>query len=381
MKRKKNNTNLYLIVAIIIVIGIGAFLTFKDKLAPTETPKGDLREIELSVLGTDCKECFNVTSAIDALKKIPDSNLKVKELTIDESKELTEKYNITKLPAFILSGNITNLTINGFEDINGTLVSNIILPPYYDLTTKEIKGNVEVMILADKDCTECFNMSLILDQLKLAGVTITQKDTIDYKTEEGQKLVNEYKIDKIPTAIFNEEALEYDIINQVWNEVGTKEGDKLVLRYINPPYKNLTTGKTEGLVTFTYVIDEKCEECYDPVLFEELMKETFNMYINKTETYDSESTKGKYFIKKYNITQIPTLIMSKEAQTYPAMNEGWPQIGTIEKDGALIFRQMEILKQYHEQQGQKFAYKDLTTGEIVKTETNETVETESNETV
>ena len=53
---------------------------------------------------------------------------------------------------------------------------------------------------------------------------------------------------------------------------------------------------------------------------------------------------------------MPTIILTGDADKYPSMTGVWPTVGTVEDDGAYIFRKVEVLRQ---------TYKDLTTGEVV----------------
>lgn len=366
-KNKFTNINTYLIIALVLVIAIGLYFTLSvPTIKKTEQPAIPARQITLTVLGTDCQDCFNASIAVDFLKQQATLNVtETKELTIEESQELTQTYNITRLPAVIMQGETENLTVPNFETRQDALVFDQTPPPYYDVQQKRTKGKVTLVHLKDEKCINCFDMSLIIDQLEQAGVKITSKQTVHTSSEEGKALISQYKIDKVPTLLFNKEALEYEIIQQVWSQVGTEEIDgKLVLRFVNPPYVNTSTGKTEGLVGLTYIVDETCTECFNASVYGEIFTQSFNMQFATEETAEASSTKGKFLIKKYNITSLPTAVLSKEANAYGSLAESWTQVGTIEKDGAFVFRQVELLKNYFDQTGGSFAYKDLATGEI-----------------
>lgn len=365
-----NNINTYLIIALVIVIGIGLYFTLSVPTIKKETTQIQPKLLQATLLGTDCEDCFNISVAIDFLNQQAGINVtEVKELTTEESNELASKYNITRLPALVLTGETENLTIPNFETKEDALIFAQSPPPYYDISAKRIKGKVSVVTLSDSTCTDCFDMSQILNQLKQAGLKVVTEQTIDSKSTEGQNLISKYKIEKIPTMIFNNEALEYEIVSQVWSEVGTTETDgKLVLRFVNPPYVNVSSGKVEGKVTLSYLVDETCAECYNASIFQELMTQAYGMKLEKEETIDIESTKGKLLIKKYNITAVPTIVLSKEAGAYQSLEQSWNQVGTKEKDGTFVFRQMELLKGYFDQIGQSFTYKNTETGELVMSE-------------
>ncbi len=370
-KHQLNNLNTYLIIALVVVVAIGLYFTLSVPIAKKEAVAPiPPREIQLTILGTDCEGCFDINTAADFLKQQPNINVtSTSEKTMEEASELTSKYGITRLPALLVTGNITNLTIPNFNQKEDALTFDQVPPPYYDVAEKRIKGKVTALTISAESCTNCFNISQIVDQLKSAGIIISSERTIDSASAEGKELIGKYKIEKVPTILFNKEALEYEVVSQVWSQVGTEESDgRLVMRSVNPPYVNISTGKTDGLVTMTMLYDKTCTECFNTSVYKELFTQSFSMHVEKEEMLDIESNKGKYLINKYNITAVPTVVLSKDAGVYPNLAQAWESVGTAEKDGSFTFRNVALLKGYFDQQGQSFAYKDLSTGEILKGE-------------
>ena len=368
MKKEPTNWNTYLIVVVVIAVAVGLYFMLAmptSKEAPKQ--KAPAKEVTLTILGADCKECFNISVAKDFIKQQKTISLKeTKELTIDESKELAGKYNITKLPALIITGDITNLTISNFDSKEDALVFDKTPPPYYDIATEAIKGKVAITIIEDTNCKECFNISLIVAQMEQAGIIISSKTAVYAKGEDGKALIQKYNITKIPTIIMSKDALDYDVIAQAWEQVGTTESDgKLVLRMVNPPYINVSTGAVEGITTITYLVDEGCTECTNASGYKEILTQSFNMYFKTEETIGVNSTKGKLMVKKYGIELVPTVIISKEANAYPNFAEGWKSVGTEETDGSFVFKNVPLLKNYYAMQGKTFLYKNLTSGEVV----------------
>ena len=376
MKQKKlTNLNTYLIVALVIVVAIGLYFTLSvPTVKKEEAPPIVAREIQLTVLGSDCEDCFNISVATDFIKQQKGFNItELKEVSIEDAKEMTAKYNVSRLPALLVQGDLSNLTIPNFDAVEDALVFDLTPPPYYDVETQKIRGKVTLVQLSDATCTQCFNMSIVVDQLGQAGLKIVSSKVLDAKSEEGKGLIEKYKIEKIPTLVFNNDALEYDVVKEVWEQVGTEESDgMLVLRFVNPPYINTSSGKTEGLVGITYLFDEGCTECFNASVFKELFAQSFNMYFEKEESVEISSTKGKFLVKKYNITLVPTTVLSKEAGVYPSLAGAWDQVGSEEKDGAFVFRSVALLENYFKQTGGAFAYKDLSSGEVLSGATNST---------
>ncbi|HLF55050.1 MAG TPA: hypothetical protein VI612_04995 [Candidatus Nanoarchaeia archaeon] len=361
MKKQKisfNNINTYLVIALIIVVAIGLYFTLSVP-APKITLAPAPKAIQVTLLGADCEDCFNASVAIDFLNQQSNINITdIKELKLAESKELAEKYGIKKLPAVIVTGEIENLTIPNFNSTEDALIFAESPPPYYDVAAKRVKGRVTLTILEDKTCDKCFDISLIAQQLSQVGVKVTSERRVDAKSTEGKELIEQYKIEKIPTLIFNKEAMEYDVISDVWSQVGSVESDgKLILRIVNPPYLNVSANKVEGLVDITYLVDETCTECYNASMFKNVLAQSFNMAFDKETTVDVSSTKGKQLVKKYQIELVPTTILSSDASAYPTVAQAWTQAGTIEKDGTFVFRNVNLL--------QNQAYKNITSGNVI----------------
>ncbi|MEM3154570.1 MAG: hypothetical protein QW165_03345 [Candidatus Woesearchaeota archaeon] len=366
MKKDLNNINTYLIIALVIVVSIGLYFTLSVP-GPKEAPKPiPPREVTVTIL-QGCDGCFNISAALNFLQQQKNLNVtSVKELGLEEAKTEASKYGITRLPAVVITGNTANLTIQNFAAKEGALVFDQSPPPYYDVATSAVKGHVTVVIIEDKTCANCFSMDQVVSQLKQSGIVLTSETKIDAKSAEGKQLISQYKIEKIPTLIFNKEALEYDIVKQVWNQVGTEESDgKLVLRFISPPYINVSAGKVEGLVDITLITDRSCADCFNASALQDLFAQSFNMAFRKSTIIDVASTSGKTYVKKYSIELVPTVVLSKDATAYPNLPQAWTQVGTIEKDGSFVFRNIGLLQDFFTQTGASFAYKNLTSGETL----------------
>ncbi len=108
-----------------------------------------------------------------------------------------------------------------------------------------------------------------------------------------------------------------------------------------------TNNKTETAsmisAVITYLVDPSCGKCYDVTINSLILK---NYGINLTEKYvNVNSTEGQSLISKYNITKYPTFVLSKEARSSASLVNVWLQVGTIENDGALVFRAPEIFEE------------------------------------
>jgi len=354
------NTCLVVILLIVLIFNTYNVLQLKDAFKPKEAPR--LPNVELTLIKvSDCENCLDVAQIAEFVKQAQ-INIS-KTTTIDESEagELISRYALAKLPAAVIVGETQNLSIENFELRNDVLVFDQSPAPFFDTSTGAVKGMVDATIIADKTCKECSNLSLIVDQLKQSGVFISSKRTLDKDSAEGKKLVEKYKIEKVPTLIFNNEAMLYEIFQRVWNTVGSEENEgMLVMRQITPPYKDIESNTVKGLVVMTYVTDKSCSECYNATMLKQVMSSNFGMQVVKENNVDVSSGAGKKLVEKYKIELVPTAILSSDAGEYPSLEEVWEQVGTVESDGVYVFRNLALLE------GQ--TYKNLTSKKVVAAE-------------
>lgn len=365
--KKLNLENVFIgltiLLGIVVIINIAITVGLnKDIKKSSDEAKEKLKpaNIQLYIIkNSKCADCFDV-SALQSYMKTLNVNI-TKESTLDfsakEAKDLITKYQIKKVPAVIVAGEIEKVNVEGMEKVNDALVLADIGAPYTDAATGKIEGRVTLSILKDADCAKCNDLKNLISQLKAAGIKISQEKNVLSNTDEGKNLINKYNIGFIPTLILSKDAAAYPIIQEAWPQVGSKETDgSYVLRLVNPPYINLTTGKLRGLVSVVYMSDKSCTECYNVSVHREILAspQSFAVKLEKEETIDIDSAKGKDLIVKYNITQVPTVILSDEISAYPS-TPALKQFFSVEKDGYYVFRKDSVVGNY----------RDLTTNQIV----------------
>lgn len=320
-------------------------------------------KIQLTVIkNSKCADCFDASAVV---KYITSGKLNVtaqKTLEFDSSggRALLGKYKISKVPAIIVTGELDKSGLQGqdFDKNQDALVMSKITPPYTNAANGNIEGRVVLFSLKDGSCVKCNDMELLISQIKASGISVSVQKNITSGSDEGKALIAKYKLDFAPALILSKDAAVYDIIQKVWPHIGSKETDgSYVLRTVYPPFVNLTTSKLRGLVVATYLTDKSCSECYDVNIHKQIIAspQTFAIRLDNEETFDASDAKGRELIDKYNITQIPAVILSDEVQAYPS-SVGLKQFFSVEKDGSYVFRKPSVLG----------VYKDLTTNKVVK---------------
>jgi len=350
-------TNIFLTLGINKEIGKNIELA-KEKSKPAK--------IELAVIkNSNCNDCFDISTIVSHVKNanVEITKEEMFEFDSNEGREFIIKYKIEKIPTVIVTGEVDKVNIQGLERKENAFLLTKLDPPYTTAATGKVEGRVALFYLKDSTCEKCTQLNSLIAQIKGAGVKIVEEKNIDIKSDEGKNIIQKYNIDFAPTIIMSKDAEVYEVVQQVWPQIGSKEADgSYVLRTVSPPFINLTTGKLRGIVDMVYLTDNSCAECYNVSVHKQILAspQSFAMKIEKEETFDVSDPRGKELTLKYNITQVPTVILSPEANAYPS-EAALRQFFSKESDGYYIFRKASVVG----------TYRDLTTDEIVKPQQRE----------
>ncbi|MBI2148914.1 hypothetical protein HYU23_04490 [Candidatus Woesearchaeota archaeon] len=355
--------NILSIVIVVLFILNLFFITsltssLKEKLLETKEAARPA-VLQLTVIqASNCNGCFDIQQIVD---KIKSSNVNITQVeTIDFVSafpivsELIRKYDIKKLPTVIVKGEIVKSGLNGtLTGAGDALVFTNPNPPYFDLESDSIKGIVAATIINPDNCQNCSDVSPVLKELKSGGVVIKVVNSLSEK--EAKEIIEKYDIKTLPSIVLTRDAMEYSIVKDNWRNIGTQESDgNLVLRYILPPYKNLATGKIDGLVSVIYITDSSCKDCYNVSIHKRIL-EGYDLVIVDEKTFDVSTSEGFDFAQKNNITLVPTFVLSKDAKYYPAFYNVFIRVSK-EFNENLIFNAVELMGKY----------KDLETGNVVE---------------
>jgi len=366
-KGPKTKIWLYALLAVVLIANIVLVMQmigfFSTKAPNNNAPETIVPKVQITTLtNSKCLDCYDVTELVTAVKGL---NINVTaENSVEYDSEaglaLVKKYGLTKVPTIVVKGEVSNLTIPKFEKKDDALVLLETLAPYTDVATGQVKGLIKLTYLKASDCTNCQDLNVIITQFEGFGMKFTEKNEVEVTSNAGLALVEKYNITKVPTLIFSNDINYYDQVAQAWPVIGTIEQDgSFIMRTpqaIGVPYLDLTTNKVEGLVDLTYLSDKSCTTCYNVSVHKAIL-ERFGMKFSSETYVDISDNIGKALIAKYNITQVPTVVISKEASIYPGLQQVWPSVGSIEKDGSYIFRNPGLMS--------GSVFKDLSTGQII----------------
>ena len=229
------------------------------------------------------------------------------------------------------------------------------IPP---LTVQQDKGlaPVNLVFINDSSCGKCQNLNGVLDSLKKENVNLDTVLLVQYNSTSGEKLVNQYKVKHVPAVLISYSITKYPLIGQKFMNAGVPPGGFYLLQ--SPPvYKEIATGKIRGLANLTFIQDETCGQCFKLAPMKTALGQ-LGFRAQTEKIVNLSSAEGQKLIKHYNITKVPTVLLTGDLEVYENLNASWTDVGTVESDGTYVLRDMNPL-------GPGVVYKDLSTSQTV----------------
>lgn len=245
-ENKKNNKLLifisFLMMAIVMInMGFEFYLKnntsikMQDQIEELRPPIYNITYVR----DKNCRDCFAIEAFGGVIRENNEEaeiNETFVEYDSEEGKSLIAKHNITKVPSYIIEGDIKKdeRLLNLFKKL-GDVSDEIFVvrkarPIYYDLNTKEHIGRFNVTYINAPDCTECQDVSahkIVLENLQFIPY---KERLIDYRTEEGKELIEKHKITKVPTIVLEGDLGRIEGFDFIWEKVGTIEDKNYVFR-------------------------------------------------------------------------------------------------------------------------------------------------------
>lgn len=302
-----------------------------------------------------CDECFSldlISSTLSQTANVKISKEKSLNYNSSEAKKLIEKYNIKKIPALIISSrDISKINLDETifrKDKNTAIFDKAV--PYLDLSSSKITGIINMKEVYDSNCKECTSLSKLKTQLERSGIKIGGYDMVPYSSDEGKELISENSITFLPALLISKDIEEYWwAFSGIKSSLAEKED---YYRFSEPlfPYQDIATQQVKGKVKITYVTNNSCEDCLNITKIKASFQQ-LGVYIDSEKYADVNSIDGKNMLIKYNITAIPTLVLSKEIIDYTNIKSTLEAVGTFEKDNAFVFRKLDVLNAKYQRTG------------------------------
>ncbi len=208
-----------------------------------------------------------------------------------------------------------------------------------------------------KNCNAAESLMLQLEQVASQfNMSVAKITVLDAGLPEAQALISQYSIKRLPALVLSNESSSSASFTSIWTaNLGTKESDgALVYRGAIPPYYDLQNNTVVGIVDVVEIRASNCPDCVNVSrMTQSLAGPQVGMVIGNSSVYGSDSPEAKALIAKYNITKVPTLLLSPDAGAYSPIAGAWSSYGTVEQDGWYVYRNIYP------------PYADFTSGSIV----------------
>ncbi len=218
-------------------------------------------------------------------------------------------------------------------------------------------AEIELTLIVPVACDQCFDGTRVLESIQKQSVRILKSETVSADSEAGATLIQTYGVAHVPAVLVRGEYDKENIREGLAAMGGRKKDNALVIE-TPPVYVDMASSQVMGLVDVTYLTDSSCSACYDPSQHKQILQSNFGLVVQVERTVDAQSAAGRALIKQYALTETPAVLLSSQALAYPIFAGAWPQVGTVESDGTLVFRRNAALG--------AVTYKDLKTGTIVR---------------
>ncbi|MFH1235033.1 MAG: hypothetical protein V1493_05485 [Candidatus Diapherotrites archaeon] len=308
-------------------------------LSPTPLQKIELFELKVK----DCNQCVS----FDLLKQqLMDLNKEFdyREALFDsaEGKQLIEKYAIEFAPTIIVKNAPANLFGNwkdvGSVEADGAMVFRSKVPVYWDLKEQRFAGLVNVTEITDSSCGNCFSQLQSGElSLLLANIKVLESKKVDVGSTEGKELLKKYHLDFVPAAIFSPEVGDYNFFQQ-FASFGSIESDgSFVVRKKFPPYKGLDSNAVKGLLSITLIESPQCWACKDAKDLLAFLNSKLGLRFADIIVIDANSESARYLAEQYSVQYAPAALIQGDLALFEGMEETWPKIGRVFKDGVYAF--------------------------------------------
>lgn len=190
--------------------------------------------LEVTLLqSADCQNCSSADPYLDYLEKNGGRLTKVNKVEIAsaEGQALIQKYQIKQAPTFIVTGELEKkAALKSFFDANGevidgTFVWRNVFPPYLDLADNSIKGVVDLTMIADSACADCYDVANHQKIIQNFGVKLNEVKTVESSSAEGKALIQKYQLKYLPTIVASSEIGRYVQVRQLWPQLGLISDD------------------------------------------------------------------------------------------------------------------------------------------------------------
>ncbi|MBU0957581.1 MAG: hypothetical protein KKF56_02090 [Nanoarchaeota archaeon] len=336
-----------MVIIVVILAAYLIFMLYPRFISSPSVPGVETYDVEIIKI-SGCEDCFNIEDSSTLIKGVQGvvvENERIISRDSDEARELISKFGFTRFPVMVVySDDLDKIAVDEtvFTKSDDAIVFDRPVP-YVEVDSDEVKGLIDMKEIIDGTCSECGSLSKMREQFESLGVMVGNYEIIDSKSEAGKGLISGNELKMIPSLLLSKDIDEYWWLTEVLTSVIDDSSDEYYT-FKNPiyPHKEILTGKIIGKVDITYLQNSSCEDCFN---ITELKSgfQRIGVFIDGENYVEVSSSAGKSLISKYNITIIPTVVLSKELGDYDLIEKSLDQVGTFESDGKFVFRGIDGL--------------------------------------
>ncbi len=184
-----------------------------------------------------------------------------------------------------------------------------------------VPAQVLLVTITNPACKDCFDIAPIVDSLKKANINVTNEENIAWNSEAAKNFIEKYGIKKIPTIMLFGEVDKVNIKNLERKE------NALIFTDLTPPYTNAQSGEVLGKVEVTIIEEPSCKKCMGFSVVMDSLKQS-GVFVTKSEIITASEEKAKELISKFNLSKLPTAIITDNVEMYPIAEKIKPLANT-----------------------------------------------------
>lgn len=223
-------------------------------------------------------------------------------------------------------------------------------------------ADISLAIIKDISCVDCADITPIINAVKKTNVKVAKEETFDSGSQEGKNLIREFGLTKLPAFIARGELDKNADVKKLLSQIGEIKNGAFKFTYNVAPYFDLASNSVKGKVVVNFISDKSCAECYDISPFKQILAANLGMVNPAIVNLDKSDKAAQDLIKKYKIGEIPAFVITGEISAYPGLAGVWLDVGSLEKDGAYVLRNIKKVNP-------GLVYRDLVTGKVIKPDT------------
>lgn len=178
---------------------------------------------------------------------------------------------------------------------------------------------LEVIKIVPADCRDCYDVEKALAVIKNQNVDITNETVLRFDSRDAKSLIKLHRIENVPAVVISGEVNKTEQLQKFFEKNGLVIDNKTaVYTNIQPPYYDVKKGEVVGRVTIIHIVDSSCKECAALQNIVAFLKQA-GVGIAKESSHEYDSPEGSMLIREYDISRVPTMLVSEDISYYPEL--------------------------------------------------------------